>query len=105
DRRGQPSLNAAHRDAHHADPFRVDVIALFQNVDQPPEVPNGVVIERMLHLVLRRSPSGGDGGDVSLRTFGTGNALAMITGIDGDADDAAAGEIGQPSANAFLAAA
>src|SRR5262249_24075980 len=46
-RRRQPRLNAAHADADHADPVRVDLRPRPQVIDSPPEVPAGVVEPRV----------------------------------------------------------
>jgi hypothetical protein len=105
DGRREPRLDAAHREADHAEPLRVDVRARLQVIGEAPEIPHRVEVERMLHVVGLRLPSGGDRLVVTGRALLALRAVAVIPRIDRDADDAALGEILAPPLLAFLVAA
>src|SRR5262249_30800382 len=101
DRARQPGFDAAHADAEQADALGVDVVAGLQVVDGPPDVPAGVVVERVLLLLARlRVPGTDDRLVVRLGPLGIGHAGAVVTGVDGHGDDVALGQVDQPLAEA-----
>src|SRR4029079_3903102 len=102
----QPRLDAAHAGADHTDSLRVDVRPRPQVVDRLPQVPRGVVVERVLLPLARlRLPGARDRLVVGRRPLRPAGALAVVAGVDGDADDAPLGEVDQPAALALLVAA
>ncbi len=106
DRPGEPGLDAAHADADQADPRGVDVDARLEIVDRAPDVPAGVVVERvLLRLARLRPPRLDDRTVVRLGPLRAARPAAVVAGVDRDADQPAPGQLVQPGAHPLLGAA